>query len=285
VELPIPTYYGDEICHVNGMKYAKDVMAATLRNVAHRSGLLYRRQFDISLQDNSHYDLKLGYTSSHSLALDAIPAGASVIDIGSGPGGLARELANKGCKVAVVDQFPTTTDNDNIKVLSQDLDQPLQFDVGPYQYILLLDVIEHLRDPDLFLERLRKQFTHEPKTIILTTPNVAFLVQRLMLLAGQFNYGKQGILDRTHTRLYSFRSVEMLLKNAGFRVKKIRGIPAPFPKALGDNAVAHAALASNSALIGTAKSVFSYQIYVEAESTPDVEYVLKTAKNSKNSQE
>ena len=38
LELPIPTYYGDEICRVNGMKYAKDVMLATLRNVAHRAG-------------------------------------------------------------------------------------------------------------------------------------------------------------------------------------------------------------------------------------------------------
>ena len=38
VELPIPTYYGDEICRVNGMKYAKDVMLATLQNVAHRVG-------------------------------------------------------------------------------------------------------------------------------------------------------------------------------------------------------------------------------------------------------
>jgi hypothetical protein len=27
-ELPIPTYYGDEICHVNGLKYARDVVIA-----------------------------------------------------------------------------------------------------------------------------------------------------------------------------------------------------------------------------------------------------------------
>ena len=77
VELPIPTYYGDEICRVNGMKYAKDVLLATLRNVAHRAGLLYQRRFDpLGEQDNAHYDLKLGYASSHQFALDAIPPGA-----------------------------------------------------------------------------------------------------------------------------------------------------------------------------------------------------------------
>ena len=37
VELPIPTYYGDEICRVNGMKYAKDVLLATVKNSAHRA--------------------------------------------------------------------------------------------------------------------------------------------------------------------------------------------------------------------------------------------------------
>ena len=39
------------------MKYAKDVVLATLRNVAHRAGLLYQRRFDpVSEQDNAHYD-------------------------------------------------------------------------------------------------------------------------------------------------------------------------------------------------------------------------------------
>ena len=45
---------------------------------------------------------------------------------------------------------------------------------------------------------------------------IAFIVQRLMLLFGQFNYGKAGILDRTHTRLFTFRSISHLLRDAGF---------------------------------------------------------------------
>src|SRR4029078_3361100 len=45
-ELPIPTYYGNEISRVNGLVYAKDVLAATLKNTLHRSGVLYQRRFD-----------------------------------------------------------------------------------------------------------------------------------------------------------------------------------------------------------------------------------------------
>jgi len=135
VERPIPTYYGDEICRVNGLKYAKDVVVATLRNVAHRSGLLYQRRFEpVSEQNNAHYELKLGYASSHQFALDAIAPGTSVLDIGSGPGGIAGELVKKGCRVAVVDQFLPTHDVDpGVVVLTQDLDQEPTFDVRGYR--------------------------------------------------------------------------------------------------------------------------------------------------------
>jgi glycosyltransferase involved in cell wall biosynthesis len=274
-ELPIPTYYGDEICYVDGIKYAKEVMHATLRNSAHRLGVLYQRRFDVSHADNHHYALKLGYASTHSWALSAVPNDSSVIDIGAGPGGIAHELVKKGCRVAVVDQFSPELPAGDIRIFRQDLDAPLTFEVGPYKYILLLDIIEHLRSPEDFLERLRSQFTHEPKTVVLTTANIGFLIQRLMLLAGQFNYGKSGILDRTHTRLLSFRSTRHLLRDSGFRIKSMRGVPAPFPKVLGDSRLGHLAVKVNLALIRVSKTLFSYQIYVEAETTPDVHFVLR----------
>lgn len=279
LELPIPTYYGDEICRVNGMKYAKDVVMATLRNVAHRAGLLYQRRFDPLSEGNAHYDLKLGYASSHQYALDAVASGASVIDIGAGPGGIARELVKKHCRVAVVDQFlPKDPLDSDVVVFTQDLDAEPTFDVRGYDYLLLLDVIEHLKSPEQFLERLRTQFDYAPRTMILTTPNIAFVVQRAMLALGQFNYGKSGILDRTHTRLFTFRSFRRLLLDAGFRIKEMRGVPAPFPKVLGDGALGRAAVAINLFLIGMSKTLFSFQIYVVAEATPDVDFILQDSK-------
>jgi glycosyltransferase involved in cell wall biosynthesis len=273
-ELPIPTYYGDEICRVNGMKYAGDVMRATISNSLHRVGLLYQRRFDTSPQDNSHYDLKLGYASSHTFALDAVPEGAAVLDIGAGPGGLARELVKKGCQVTVVDQFPPSEPTPgNISVIEQDLDQPPAFEPEA-DYLLLLDVIEHLKSPERFLEELRKKLDYRPRELVLTTPNIAFVVQRLMLLLGQFNYGKSGILDRTHTRLFTFRSIEQLLLDAGFRVEEVRGVPAPFPKVLGDGVLGRLAVNCNLALIRLSKTLFSYQIFVRAKTTPDVEFIL-----------
>ena len=277
LELPIPTYYGNEICRVNGLKYAKDVMMATLRNAAHRAGLLYRRRFDPATEENAQYDLKLGYASSHTYAIDAVPSGARVLDIGCGPGDVAAELKRKGCQVATVDRVPSANRDRDIPLHVQDLDQPPGFDVRDYDYLLMLDVIEHLKNPEQFLEQVRAGFNHQSKTLILTTPNVAFLVQRLMLLFGQFNYGKAGILDRTHTRLFTFRTLTHVLRDAGFRIREVRGIPAPFPKVLGKGLLGRAAIAVNLALIRLSKPLFAYQIFIRAESTPDVDFLLRDA--------
>jgi len=277
LELPIPTYYGNEICRVNGVKYAKDVMMATLRNAAHRAGLLYRRRFDPATEENAQYDLKLGYASSHTYAIDAVPSGARVLDIGCGPGDVATELKRKGCLVATVDRVPSANRDRDIPLCVQDLDQPPTFDVRDYDFLLMLDVIEHLKNPEQFLEQVRAGFNHESKTLILTTPNVAFIVQRLMLLFGQFNYGKAGILDRTHTRLFTFRTLRHLLRDAGFRIQEVRGIPAPFPRVLGKGLMGRAAIAANLALIRLSKPLFAYQIFVRAESTPDVDFLLRDA--------
>jgi hypothetical protein len=271
IEMPIPTYYGDEICRVNGIRYAADVLRATAANTLHRSGVLQQRRLDPVLES---HDLKLDYPSSHSWGLAAIPARGTVIDIGSGHAGIATELARKGCRVAAVAAVPLSVPDPGVAVHVQDLD------AGDYQYLLLLDVIEHLRSPEVFLDRLRAQFDGSPKRLVLTTPNIAFVAQRVMLAAGQFNYNRSGILDRGHTRLFTFRTVRHLLRDAGFRVLRTRGVPAPFPKALGDNAFSRWLIRANLFLIRISKTLFSYQIFVEAESTPDMAFRLRDTRAS-----
>lgn len=279
LELPIPTYYGDEICRVNGMRYAKDVIVATAKNVAHRAGVFYQRRYDVAT-GNDHYDAKLGYVSSHSLAIDAVPEGANVLDVGGGPGEIARELTKKGCNVRIVDRHPPTVSDSRITSESRDLDDRSPIDTQAHSHILLLDIIEHLSDPEGFLRTLRSTFQHEPKTLVLTTPNIAFLVQRVQLLLGQFNYGKAGILDITHKRLFTFRTIQRLLEDEGFRIQKVQGVPAPFPKVLGNGLLGKLALNLNLSLIRVSKTMFSYQIFVVAEGTPSVDFLVADARKS-----
>src|SRR5205807_9135355 len=47
-EVPIATYYGDEICNVNGLKYAFNVVKSSLVSRAQDFGILYDRKFDVN---------------------------------------------------------------------------------------------------------------------------------------------------------------------------------------------------------------------------------------------
>jgi len=284
VEIPIPTYYGDEICRVDGMRYAKDVMLATLKNAAHRRGVLYQRRFDVQ-PGNTQYDLKLGYPSSHTYAIDAVPEGARVVDVGGGPGELARQLVAKGCEVRIVDQFAPAIADANISYQVVDLESGKPIDVQDRDCILLLDVIEHLSNPEAFLDQMRAGFDFRERKLVLSTPNIAFFVQRLQLLLGQFNYGKVGILDITHKRLFTFRGLKQLLSDTGFKDIEIKGVPAPFPKVLGNGVLGTTAVKVNLALIRLSRTLFSYQIFVTATGTPTAEFVLEDSKRRESSAE
>jgi hypothetical protein len=78
--------------------------------------------------------------------------------------------------------------------------------------------------------------------------------------------------------LFTFRSLRRLLVDHGFRIREIRGVPAPFPKVFGDGLVGRFALALNRFLIALSPSLFAYQIFVVADTTPNVDFVLHDAK-------
>ena len=278
VELPIPTYYGDEICRVNGMKYALDCCKAVLRAALHQRNLLYDRKFDVGPVEET-YDLKLEYDSSHTRALDSVKGGARILDIGCGRGFVAELMAQKAGHVTGLDQYaPETSAKANVEFRKWNIDaEPCPVDVSQYDQVFLLDVIEHLRDPEVFMESLRARAVGKRPEIVLTTANVAFFVTRLMLLLGQFNYGRKGILDRTHTRLFTFRSLRELFEQTGYEIREVRGIPAPFPKVLGNGVLGKFAMIFSRFLIWLPflKGLFSYQIYVRAQARPTVPNLLK----------
>ena len=95
-ELPIPTYYGDEICHVNGMKYAWDIFKTMFRVRFHEMNLLFDRNRCHPPEQN--YDLN-SLPSSNKLDRGARPR--HILDIGCA--GLSRSNGRKGCRVTGMD--------------------------------------------------------------------------------------------------------------------------------------------------------------------------------------
>jgi glycosyltransferase involved in cell wall biosynthesis len=279
-ELPIPTYYGDEICHVNGLKYAFNVMKASVLARAQDLGIFYEHKYDVLApsEANPLYQPKFAFESPHKLALEMVRPGSKVLDIGCAAGYVSQALRRKGCSVTGIDCFPVSNLAHFEEFILHDLDRPFPVDSAPFEYALLLDVIEHLRAPERFLESLRYSRKRAgDTTLIVSTGNIGFIVIRIMLLMGLFNYGARGILDQTHTRLFTFSSLKRLLRQAGYRIEEIRGVPAPFPFALGDTFLARFLLVANKFMIRISRKLFSYQIFMVARPLPSIDWLLDSA--------
>jgi glycosyltransferase involved in cell wall biosynthesis len=278
-ELPIPTYYGDEICHVNGLKYAKDVVIAALKARLQSAGLFYDRKFDCAPSNALPYVPKFNYTSPHTLAFERIRPNTRVLDIGCAGGYMGEYLIEqKGCQVDGIDAFPLTGGKIS-SFLLHDLNEGLPaVCIEDYDYALMLDVIEHLAKPEAFLEELRVALSVKPGIdLFISTANIGYAVTRFMLLLGQFNYGKRGILDLTHTRLFTFTSFERALTQAGFDIVERIGVPGPIPLALGDNALSRFLMAVNRFLIFFSRGMFSYQMFMRVRPQPSLAFLLRTA--------
>ncbi len=272
-ELPIPTFYGDEICHVNGMKYAWDVFKATCKARLCGIHLFYDRKFDVNPGEPPHSD-KLDFPSSQSFAAEACAPDDFVLQLGLGHANVAAELMGRLCHVTAIDF--TSNDLAEASLAAPAVPMPhLPRKIGFYDKILLMDLIEHMHEPEKFMDDLRHEMNGQSPEVIITSANVAFFITRVMLAFGQFNYSRKGILGLGHRRLFTFKSLRALLEQAGYEVIEERGVPAPFPLALGTNRWSRALLFVNQALIKVAKNLFAYQIFLRARPLPDAKHLLK----------
>jgi hypothetical protein len=105
----------------------------------------------------------------------------------------------------------------------------------------------------------------------------AFVITRLMLLFGQFNYGKRGILDMTHTRLFTFSSLKQLFEQSGFEIIYERGVPVPVGLIFKSKWFVNSLLWVNEVLIKISRGLFSYQIYMIIRPKPGLGYLLRRA--------
>jgi glycosyltransferase involved in cell wall biosynthesis len=272
-ELPIPTFYGDEICHVNGMKYAWDVFKSTVKARLCGIHLFYDRKFDVNPELVGHSD-KLKFPSSQTFAVESCTAGKNVLQLGIGHGNVAAELERRACHVTAID-FAASEVMDSSAAIYSAAAPGLPANIPAYDQILLMDLIEHLHDPEGFMEALRTKSAGRRPEVIITSANVAFFVTRIMLALGQFNYSRKGILGLGHRRLFTFKSLRALLEQAGYEILETRGVPAPFPLALRSKFWSGLLLRINQALLKLSKSLFAYQVCFRARALPDSRHLLK----------
>ena len=90
-----------------------------------------------------------------------------------------------------------------------------------FDCIICADVLEHFVNPELILPILANKL-RPGGSMIVSLPNVAFGLNRLHLLLGNWNYREYGIMDKTHLRFYTIQSGVSLIKDSGLEVLKVR---------------------------------------------------------------
>ncbi len=270
-EVPIPTYYGDEISYVNGLKYAKDVVRSVIDFRRHEAGLTHRPEYAHS--PLAKYTEKHSPFSSHHRLIEAVRAGSRVLDVGCAGGYIAQALAQRDCFVVGVDgRDDPAARAACARFHVADLDgghwaPPVDELAGGFDYILFGDVLEHLRDTSI-LARCTSWLTPGGR-VIASTGNVALWFMRLSLMLGRFRYAPRGILDETHVHLYTRDSFRHLVESAGLRIVDEDATVIPLEQLFARAEQARIGGMLEQAGYSLARawpSLFAYQIILQAES-------------------
>ncbi len=177
--------------------------------------------------------------SSHRILLHLIrkhaPRGGTLLDLGAAGGELGSAIRdhfdrtigfeyNVDCVGQLCGRFDS--------VVVADLERVRELPRG-VNVIVLADVLEHLRSPARALDLVRDALADDGHVFI-SVPNIANITVRLGLLFGIFEYRDRGILDHTHLRFYTLRTIKREVERAGFRIEEVQGSSVPIRLIIGN---------------------------------------------------
>ena len=221
---------------------------------------------------DSRYEFKPFRYSSHYWILkllDREREPVKILDVGTASGYLGKVWTAKGHSVTGIEFDAATAEAargyyDSFQIAD------LEAFTFPYRrefdYIVFADVLEHLHDPAGVLRRCLPALKESGK-IIVSVPNVANWVIRLSLLFGKFDYMDRGILDRTHLRFFTLKSLRQLMSEVSCSVLDV--IPTPLPVQLVFPSTESKFFApfheAHYAITRVWKTVFAYQFVIAAK--------------------
>lgn len=162
-----------------------------------------------------------------------IKKNSKVLEFGTADGVLTEYLkTNLDCEVFGVelnDQFAEAAAKFTEKMFVGDIEEYgwLEFFEGlKFDYIIFADVLEHLKEPELAIQKA-SELLNVDGALIMSIPNIAHSAIILSLLDNSFDYSETGLLDRTHLRFFTKKTIEEMLENCGLHISYCYGIYLP----------------------------------------------------------
>ncbi len=262
-EVPIPTYYGDEICYVDGLAYAANVTKDVVTYRLQKAGFGDGSRIALS----SEYQLKPSVDSSHgkvATLLQSRPP-SRILDLGCSSGLLSETLRQMGHHVTGVDsnELEGVTTRTDVFVKA-DLNEGIPPEAGSgFDLVLAADVLEHLVNPGALMQEVRDVLAPDG-TALFCVPNFAHWYPRLRTAFGIFDYDQRGILDSTHLRFFTRRSFLKMLRRRSFEVQHFEAVGLPLDALEMDGTAACFIRRLDHRLSGVWPTMFGYQFIAEA---------------------
>ena len=172
-----------------------------------------------------------------------------ILDVGCGDGNFSM-LIGKACKakevygIEISEKGAEMARKNGVKCYQLDVDQEdFPFENNFFDAVTALELIEHLFDPDHFLDKVYRVLRPEG-IFVLSTPNLASIHNRIALFFGYQPYSVLVSLNKPvghfwfsaggaapdHIRFFTLRSLKELLKVHGFKILVMKGACAQLPK-------------------------------------------------------
>lgn len=168
--------------------------------------------------------------SSLSVLASLVPMGSQVLDLGCGSGALGLHLGTtRGCTCdgVTLNQAEAAHARAHYRRIEvADLEAsnlPALFAGQSYDVIVCADVLEHLRRPERVLHACASLLKPGGRLLI-SVPNVAYAGLTLELMHGEFRYRPEGLLDQTHLRFFTRRSLDRFLQDNGWALDTLQAI-------------------------------------------------------------
>jgi len=173
-----------------------------------------------------------GYFSCpRSDLIPLVPSNASrILEIGCAEGGLARSLrlARPASKLEIVgvELFESAAEKaaavlDRVIVGNvEQIDLPYE---NYFDCVIFADVLEHLVDPWRMLRRA-KTLLRRDGVIVASIPNVQHSRVLINLFFGRWEYEQFGIMDSTHLRFFTRKSIDTLFQSTGYELRRVSGL-------------------------------------------------------------
>lgn len=174
--------------------------------------------------------------TSLSVLASMVPQGAKVLDLGCGSGALGQYLAqtrqctSDGVTLSEAEAAHARPHYRRVEVADLEAADLVQMFAGQrYDAIICADVLEHLKRPELVLAACREMLANDGKLLI-SVPNAGYSGLIAELLHGEFLYREEGLLDRTHLRFFTRRSLLRFLADQRWHVDSLETVERALPE-------------------------------------------------------